>query len=76
MNSFNCIEHKNVKILQIGIRSNGIRSNGIRSKGSDLENQYLYACPPFSQNLPLLPGKLTGITENPIFQGQIRSYST
>ena len=51
------------------MRSDGIRSNGIRSKGSRLENQNLYACPLFFQNLPLLPGELTKITQIPIFQG-------
>ena len=64
MNSFKCIEHKNVKILYIGIRSNGIRSKGIGSKGIGskryhLENLNPYAGLLFSQNLPLLPGKLT-----------------
>ena len=64
MNSFECIEHKNVNILSIGIRS-----NGIRSKGNHLEKQNLYSCPPFSRNLPLLPGKLTEIKQIPIFHG-------
>ena len=54
MDAFKYIEHKNFKMLYIGIRS-----NGIGSKGYHLENLNPYASPLFSQNLLFLPGTLT-----------------
>ena len=75
MNSFKCIEQKNVKILYIEIRPNGKRSNGIGSKGYHLENLNPYASLLFSQISLLLPGKLTKRSQIPVFQGKIRRYS-